>query len=433
MEHDDFLFYQQIAEHNILPLTGRCNFRCRFCSHGNNPASIAKPGPHRSWEQLAAAIGFLDAGRPVIIGESASVLSEGEPFLHPHWQRLLAAIRERLPATTIQITTNGSFLTEETVFSLARLAPIRINLSLNTIGCRRVLLGDKQPETAIAAPKLLHKWGIPFQGSIVLMPWVCGWDDIKATVAALAAAETIRLLLPGFSAGADFTFDWEALQKEAMQWLKAQNFPLPVLLEPPRYRHNRPEIEGIVPHSPASAAGLQKGDEILTVNGRRPANRHEAWRLLCDCTLADIQLRRQGQTFSVHMKKGGDGGGIVFENDLDLRRLGEVAVIAARRGGPSVLCHSVFGTPYLEANRALIPELEGIDFIVTENHYFGGNIQAAGLLTIADYRSALRNKRPGSIKALFLPREGFTNGVFDLAGESLCDFEQEIQGKIYVI
>ena len=63
-----------------------------------------------------------------------------------------------------------------------------------------------------------------------------------------------------------------------------------------------PRVVAVAPGSPASRAGLQPGDEVVSLAGRRPRDVIE-WRLLTDAADIDMELRRGGLDFDVVVAK----------------------------------------------------------------------------------------------------------------------------------
>ena len=63
-----------------------------------------------------------------------------------------------------------------------------------------------------------------------------------------------------------------------------------------------PRVVAVAPGSPAAAAGLQPGDEIVSVAGRRPRDVIE-WRLLVDEPDLDLEVRRGGLDADVAVPK----------------------------------------------------------------------------------------------------------------------------------
>ena len=67
-------------------------------------------------------------------------------------------------------------------------------------------------------------------------------------------------------------------------------------------RMSLPRVVAVAPGSPASRAGLQPGDEVVSLAGRRPRDVIE-WRLLTDEADVDMELRRGGLDFDVVVAK----------------------------------------------------------------------------------------------------------------------------------
>lgn len=413
-----FYFLQEIANNNIVALTSRCNCRCLFCSHGNNPKdAVVHYCGDIPLNRVLAGLDFIDPKETVVIGESASPLSEGEPFLYPHIFEVLGVIREKYPKTPISITTNGSFLTKEVVEKILSFQPLTLNLSLNTIGFRRELMGDRG-KAAVNAPPLLSEYNIPYNGSVVALPEVTGWKDIEDTIGYLQRnhCQTLRLLLPGYSrlGSKERFYNWQERRQRCSQI--AGSMPGINLLEPPQYKHNYPIIYGVMSGSVGEISGFRKGDLILSVNSKKPKNRREAWELLSQSALAQVNVDREGNTLSLSLNAPkGQCGGLVFENDLDNRRLKAAEDIYISQGGKAGICCSGLGRDYIEANLPLFPGLGDVDLITVENKYFGGNIAAAGLLTIGDFNQALKSR--GDLDYVFLPSECLNSRGGDLRGE----------------
>ena len=74
-------------------------------------------------------------------------------------------------------------------------------ISLNTVGYRKELMGDMNPERTLNNVRTLGQSNITFEGSIVALPFITGWNDVEDTAKFLkdCGATCIRLLAPGFS------------------------------------------------------------------------------------------------------------------------------------------------------------------------------------------------------------------------------------------
>src|SRR5947207_2319077 len=63
-----------------------------------------------------------------------------------------------------------------------------------------------------------------------------------------------------------------------------------------------PRVVAVAPGSPAAQAGLEPGDEVLSLNGRQPRDVIE-WQLLTDEAELDLELRRSGLAVDVALVK----------------------------------------------------------------------------------------------------------------------------------
>lgn len=281
------LILYSAQQDNILPLTSACNVQCVFCSHHQNPRGVEVYGiGHRSLEEIEMTLEFIDPERKIVIGESVTRIMEGEPFLHPEIRVILRMIRERFPETMVQVTTNGTLLTDEMLDLLGELGQIELYISLNsaTARGRQILMGESGNVVRSAIAQLRRR-GIVFQGSIVAMPWIVGWEDLESTVAFLDehGAETVRIFMPGFTAKApaELRFDPD-LPRQLLAWADQlqTRYRTPLTVEPVFLEDLRAVVEGVVAGSAAEHAGLKRGDEILAIDGEVPFSRVQAFQWL---------------------------------------------------------------------------------------------------------------------------------------------------------
>ncbi|MTI67097.1 MAG: radical SAM protein, partial [Firmicutes bacterium] len=119
-----------VQRHNILPITSKCNTSCVFCSHKYNPKDVCVYKlPSLNINEIEDMISFLDPNKKIIIGESATRIIEGEPFVRKDIYEILKKIRS-YSKEVIEITTNGSNLTLDMVKKLKTLEPLELNVSL---------------------------------------------------------------------------------------------------------------------------------------------------------------------------------------------------------------------------------------------------------------------------------------------------------------
>ena len=127
------LILRSAQEHGVLPLTSKCNVACLFCSNRQNPPDIrAFDIETLTLEQIDEILSYMTPKKKIVIGESATRINEGEPLTHPDFIEVLRKIRKRFPETLIQITTNGSLLTDSLAAQIRDLEPLEIFLSLNS-------------------------------------------------------------------------------------------------------------------------------------------------------------------------------------------------------------------------------------------------------------------------------------------------------------
>jgi hypothetical protein len=417
-------------EGNILPITSRCDTRCVFCSHRNNPPDIDVISIGvRTLDEIAQTMNCLDPRRPITIGESASSIIEGEPFTHPDFCKILTALRSRFPRTPVEITTNGHHLTSSMVDFLAGLGNVSLQISLNSASAkgRDLLMGDsaEQTERTLAGIGLIAGRGISYAASLVAMPHLTGWDDMLETVRFLAAhqATAIRVCMPGFARKAlrPGVPDADTLHAQLREFIQGlpNDLACPVLIEPSYVTNLSAEISGVICDAPAWRAGLRRGHVIRRVNGREPRSRVEAWNMLAPrgpMSIAALKEGREEELFWINPHDGGSG--IVMEYDFDMARADRIRQYILQRPGRTLLLASEFGYAVLRAVQELLHLSEDCaEVVMVKNLTFGGTIRAAGLLTVDDYEATFKDwQTRGKEKPcqILLPDESFNSLGFDL-------------------
>lgn len=112
-----------------LPLSGTfeltpvCNLNCKMCYIRKSEEERKKLGPlHSAEEWISVAKQAKKNGTLYIL------LTGGEPFLHPEFEQILAALHEM--GMIVSINTNGTLINAHTIEILKKYPPSRINITL---------------------------------------------------------------------------------------------------------------------------------------------------------------------------------------------------------------------------------------------------------------------------------------------------------------
>ena len=385
----DALLYHAQKE-GILPITSVCNMNCVFCSNKYNPQGCEVLSiPPRSLEEIKETIPWLGGTRgPIVIGESVTRINEGEPLTHPEFLEIVEAVRKAYPERTISVTTNATLFTEELIERISQIGEVEFVVSLNTVGYRRDLMGDTDPQRTLKNVSILGS-KIPFEGSIVALPFITGWDDISETTMFLkeSGATTTRLLAPGFSRFHPLSSKvspsmWDDLYHLSIELTRKTKSP--VLFEPPRLKDLTPEVIDVLPRSPAKKAGIRPKDVITRVQGDEMFSRTNAFETTRYLENPRLTYERDGVSYdTVLYKEKYDPPGLIMYDDLDAEDWFEWERKSGVRRKKVLILTSSFAKPLIESallKRGLHARIEAVPSI-----FFGGNIQAAGLLTVRDF------------------------------------------------
>ncbi|MGE5580002.1 MAG: DUF512 domain-containing protein [Bacillota bacterium] len=421
----------QAQKDGVLPITSECGAGCLFCSnHYNPPGCEVYSIGRRSLEDIKESIPWLQAAPgPVVIGESVTRINEGEPLMHPDLPEILEMVRAAYPHRTVRLTTNGMLLTPALIDLISDLR-VELTVSLNTVSKREQVMGDRDPQATLANVAALGG-KVRFDGSMVALPFVTGWEDLVSTARFLkeSGAETVRMLLPGFSSRhplfKEMLADTWPRVKELAKELAA-DLRLPVLAEPPGLRDTRPEVEFVQKGSPADRAGVLPGDLVTKVAGRTMFSRKDAFMAVKSRENPQVTLDRQGAEIGVVLKKNRyESPGFVMYEDMDREAyMNWERSSQWRRGRDVLVLTSALARPILEdifRERGVRAKVAPV-----KSRFFGGNIQAAGLLTVRDFWAAYERVVTGGYSPVevTLPRIAFDAWGRDLEGVHYREFAE---------
>ncbi|WP_214659319.1 DUF512 domain-containing protein [Candidatus Formimonas warabiya] len=387
---------------------------------------------------MARTLSFLDGRKKITVGESATKIIEGEPLSHPEFGEIIRLVRQKFPRTLISVTTNGHRLDYRMAGFLKEMAPLEINLSLNSASMegRAALMGDDRctAEQTIHGVKLLHSYQIPFHGSIVAMPHLVGWEDMAGTIRYLAenGALTIRAFMAGYSqkASPELRFDPSGMYRQLASFRAemAGKISCPLLLEPPGISDLTPVVAGVIKGSKAAGAGIRRGDLVCKANDLVPRSRVEAWHCLQQPGPIHALINRQGSLMPVHWQnERGEKSGVVMEYDFDMDRMEAMYRIIGSGSGTVLLLSSELG---IDIVRAVLQFMNFPDRQIriqpVKNRLFGGSIGAAGLLTVEDLFAAYQEYHAGQGRPhlIMVPREAFDYQGYDLMGRPFWELEE---------
>ncbi len=422
----------QAHKRGVLPISSACGGGCVFCSNRYNPPSCEVIDiPHRTINDLKNTLPWLQsAPGAIIVGESVTRINEGEPLMHPDFLEIMKMVRDRYPRKGIRVTTNALLLEPSVVDELADFG-IELVISLNTVGRRESVMGDTDPLKTLRNVEYLGK-KMSFEGSAVALPFLTGWSDLAATVRFLkeSGGSCTRLLAPGFSSAHPLyaampASTWAQMREFAAEQSHLLKFP--VVFEPPLLTDLKARVEGVLSGTPAEVAGIRPGDVVKKVAGKTVFSRKECFEavrfrenpvLTLDRAAVEIEIRLIKPRFT--------SPGFIMYEDLDYRDwMHWEGQAGFNRGVPWVFTSQL--AKGLVQNTLAQRGREAKVFSV-ESRYFGGNICAAGLLTVTDFLAAfLRNAEGHKLPpTITLPKRAFDPWGRDLEGRSFRDFQERV-------
>lgn len=417
----DHVIYQTIQSKNILPLTSRCNASCLFCSHRGNPANVKiYTLPELTRDDLNIMMDFLKGEEKIIIGESASTIIEGEPFLFDEIKWVLYRLRDKFPKALIQITTNGNIKDRVILKILKEIGNVSLNISVNSLDRVRVMAIEDDYLPGVL--DFLTKEEIYFTTSMVAIPGMTDWDTMKASLNFMLSynPKLINVYLPGYTKYTPKRFvdntQWETI----IRWVDGFKTvtEIPIIIEPNLVKEISPKVAGVIKDSPGDLAGIMAGDIISEVDYCPIETRVDLYNILRSSNNPKAKVIRGNHVYYKAIEKGkGQQSGIIVSYDLPLSVINKIKRELSKWIDPiimtSPLAKDLFFSLFGECHCKIVKVI---------NNTFGGNIQCAGLLTVDDFIYAIDNEM---IKgdAILLPSSPFNYKGVDIKGEHYSKIE----------
>ena len=184
------------------------------------------------------------------------------------------------------------------------------------------------------------------------------------------------------------------------------------------------QVVDVLPRSPAKRAGIRPGDVIAYERGREIFSSSHAFKIMRDLENPRITYERDGVFYdTVIYKEQFTSPGVIMYDDLDPEDWFDWERKSGVRRRKMLILTSVFAKPLIESaleKRGLTAEVKAVRSL-----FFGGNIEAAGLLTVRDFLGSFEEVvssgfEPGVVT---LPKRAFDPWGRDLEGVRYKDFE----------
>lgn len=435
-----YYLYNSVQEDNILPITSKCNLSCIFCSHKQNPPGVETISfGNLSLERIDDLIDYLNPNKPIIIGESATKIIEGEPLVHPEFKKIIKKIRAKYSDVKIKITTNADYLKKEILQFLEKLDNIILNISINYIDpkLRKKVMGRNCRSDLIKTLEMLNSMSIVYHFSMVALPNLFGKGKIKEEIKKMVNYHpaSIRIFMPGYTeyTSEKLKFDFYEVYENLRKLVHHLNLirEIPIIIEPPKIEDLKKNIIGVINNSPADRAGVKYEDEIKRIDKKKVTSRVEAFNLIKKSKNPTLKIKRDNKFLNKKIiKKKEEDSGIILNYDLSQKKINEIEKTILDNKDKNILfLTSQLGYKLINfiINHHLGFKRQNnikVDWVI--NTFMNGSIISAGLLTNQDLKNHLNRATNFSPELLILP---FV--IYDIFNNDLCGFSYKNIEKEY--
>lgn len=442
-----YYLYKSVQEDNILPITSKCNLSCIFCSHKQNPPSVETISfGNLSLERVDDLIGYLNPNKPIIIGESATKIIEGEPLLHPEFKKIIKKIRTIYNNTPIKITTNAEHVNLEMLKLFEYLNNIVLNISINHINpeLRKKVMGKNCKTDISKVLKKLNNMRIVYHFSMVALPNLFGYKKIEEEIKNMLGynPKSIRVFMPGYTeySSEKLKFNFSEGYECLLDIIHKLNLiqKIPIIIEPPKLHDLKKKIIGVINSSPADKAGIKYFDEIKEINKKKVTSRVEAFNLIKKLKNPTLKIKRGNKILDKKViKKRGKDSGLILNYDLSQKKIDEIERTILENKSKNILfLTSELGYNLIEfiIKKHLGFKREGnIKIGKVVNTFMKGSIISSGLLTNHDVKNHLSDFANFTPDLLVLPSVMYDIFNNDLCGNSYNNLEKEYRLEIELI
>ena len=467
---------------NVGSISSYCNCDCEFCyEKGTRGAGITLGRAQLTLQEVETRIRYYSSDKRT--GLLPSGRFSLEPFVNPNCLTILERIHDAAPDDVTNITTNGSFLTEDIIARLAQLRPIVVTVSMNagSVEMRERSMRDGKPggdETALASLPLLRRHEIPFVGSYV--PWPSKpLSDMEDMIRLVDANDgmVVRVCMPSWtnSSPQHNPFDTQQYWSEILEVVQRlrSEVQVPIHMMPNMYqlRTMLPVVQGTIKNSPAAQAGMKYGDLIVAIDGERVYTRPEVARFLAvrfddpKITSTRFTMQRDGEVSEITVPNVRDPDqlkypynwavrpgfhprwlsslGIHLADGLELKAFVRLKEIVEEYPGKNVLFYiSDMAEPHFYEGMEMLGEMaefmDCCEFYVEKlwPRYWGGNVVMGDLWTFQDLTEQTRSwieRTNITPDVVITPHSFLSEGGRDLVGDCYLDFERALDIELRLL